>query len=79
MTDITTINDQPAIPPLPHDDAIIGTELAARVCNISQWSMQQLIKTGRGPRAVRLTARKLGIRVRDLKDWIATRSVDEAA
>jgi hypothetical protein len=71
MTDTTTINlpDPPIAPLLPHDDCFIGTALAAKYCDLSQWTMQQLIKSGRGPRAVRLTAKKFGIRVRDLKDW----------
>jgi len=45
--------------------------VAAEVAGISYWSMWHLIKRGEGPPIVQLCGRKRGVRVKDLKNWIA--------
>jgi len=64
---------------LPADECLIGTELAARICDMSAWTLRQRIARGDGPRVVRLSGSKIGIRVRDLKDWIASKETSPAA
>jgi predicted DNA-binding transcriptional regulator AlpA len=50
---------------------VISVPMAAQIADISEWSMYDLIKRGAGPAIVRLCGRKIGIRVKDLKTWIA--------
>jgi predicted DNA-binding transcriptional regulator AlpA len=53
------------------DERVIDIPVAAEVAGISYWSMWHLIKRGEGPPIVQLCGRKRGVRVKDLKNWIA--------
>ena len=64
---------------LPADDSLISTGLAARICDMSAWTLRQCIARGDGPCVVRLSGSKIGIRVRDLKAWIASKEISPAA
>lgn len=69
-----------ALPPLPGDTAdlaglrVISERQAAAVLGLSTATMERLRATGTGPRAVRLTERRLGYRVCDLAAWIEERA-----
>jgi hypothetical protein len=76
---MTKANPHPPITVMPHDDCIIGTKLAAQITDLSEWSLGQAIRAGRGPRTVRLCGRKIGIKVADLKAWIASKETSQAA
>ena len=53
------------------EERVIGISVAAQIADLSEWTLYDLIKRGRGPPTVRLCGRKIGIRVKDLKNWIA--------
>jgi predicted DNA-binding transcriptional regulator AlpA len=55
---------------IPADDHVITKREAAKISGISECTLDRRIKAGDGPRVVRLSARRVGIRVRDLKVWI---------
>ena len=77
---MTKANQVPApITVMPHDDCVIGIKLAAQITDMSEWSMGQLIRAGKGPRTVRLCGRKVGIKVADLKNWIASKAATATA
>ncbi|MGB8632622.1 MAG: hypothetical protein WCD69_25150 [Xanthobacteraceae bacterium] len=64
-----------ATPPLPPDDYVISTAFAAKVAGMSPYTLSVKLRTGKGPPFVRFSAKKFGIRVSDLKAWIASRVV----
>jgi predicted DNA-binding transcriptional regulator AlpA len=53
------------------EERVIGISVAAQIADLSEWTLYDLIKRGAGPPIVRLCGRKIGIRVKDLKNWIA--------
>jgi len=60
--------------PIPADlieERVIGIPVAAQIVDLSEWTLYNLIKKRKGPPTVRLCGRKIGIRVKDLKSWIA--------
>jgi hypothetical protein len=74
MHKIDISEDDIPVTVLPADDCLINTEFAARICDMSAWSLRQRIARSDGPRVVRLAANKISIRVRDLKAWIESRA-----
>ena len=52
------------------DDAVITLNEAAKVSCLSIATLRRRLAKGVGPRIVRLSERRVGIRVRDLKTWI---------
>jgi hypothetical protein len=79
MHKTVTPEDGSLVTVLPADDCLINTELAARICDMSAWSLRQRIARGDGPRVVRLSGSKISIRVRDLKAWIESRATPAAS
>jgi predicted DNA-binding transcriptional regulator AlpA len=61
------------------EERVINIPVAAQISNISPWSMYDLIKRGKGPPVVRLCGRKIGVRIKDLKSWIASGLSPQAA
>jgi predicted DNA-binding transcriptional regulator AlpA len=61
------------------EERVIGIPVAAQIADLSEWSMYDLIKRGKGPPAVRLCGRKIGIRIKDLKAWIESRATSNNA
>jgi predicted DNA-binding transcriptional regulator AlpA len=55
------------------EERVIGVSVAAQIADLSEWTLYDLLKRGEGPPAVRLSRRKIGVRVRDLKAWIESR------
>ena len=53
------------------EERVIGIPVAARIADLHEWTLYHLIKHDKGPPTVRLCGRKIGIRVKDLKNWIA--------
>ena len=52
---------------------ILGTLQAAELCNLSVTHWRRLYRSGAAPNPVKLGSRKLGWRVSDLTEWMATR------
>ena len=62
---------------LPSDIArhrVLDTAEAAAFCRISVPHWRRLYRTGRVPRPIKLSERKLGWRAGDLVDWLESRS-----
>ena len=56
------------------DEHVVTLNEAAHVAGISLCTLRRRLADGSGPRVVRLSERRVGIRVRDLKQWIAERT-----
>jgi hypothetical protein len=46
------------------EERVIGISVAAQIADLSEWTMYDIIKRGKGPPTVRLCGRKIGIRKR---------------
>jgi predicted DNA-binding transcriptional regulator AlpA len=79
--EVTGKKTRPEIPDYLIEERVIGIPVAAQIADLSAWSMYDIIKRGKGPPTVRLNGRKIGIRIKDLKSWIASRltTADEVA
>jgi predicted DNA-binding transcriptional regulator AlpA len=65
-------------PPLPTDlnsDKLISPAQAAELMNISLATLQRRWREGEGPRRIRISARRLGVKLRDLRDYLDARTV----
>jgi predicted DNA-binding transcriptional regulator AlpA len=61
---------------LPSDIArhrVLNTAQSAGFCNISVSHWRRLYRNGRVPPPIQLSTRKLGWRIGDLVDWLASR------
>lgn len=61
------------------DDCVIDYVTAAKIAGISTATLRRLIQLGRGPRALHLSERRRGIRLRDLRHWLEERATGAAA
>jgi predicted DNA-binding transcriptional regulator AlpA len=57
----------------PSDRGVLRFKTACVEAGLSVSTMRRLIKSGRGPRVLRLSERALGIRRSDLDQWLAGR------
>jgi predicted DNA-binding transcriptional regulator AlpA len=55
---------------IPPDDRVLTFDEAADVSNFSVATLRRRIADGAGPRVVRLSTRRVGIRLRDLRAWL---------
>ena len=55
---------------IPIDDRIVSLDETAQAAGISLCTLRRRISDGSGPRTVRLSERRVGVRVRVLKAWI---------
>ncbi|MCC0805954.1 helix-turn-helix domain-containing protein [Methylobacterium sp. W2] len=53
--------------------AVLLFQTACDEARISVSTMRRLMKAGRGPRMIRLSERRIGIRRADLDDWLKSR------
>lgn len=58
---------------------VVSLRTAAALAGISTVTLRRLIASGNGPRVLRLSERRLGIRVSDLRDWLESRAVEPEA
>lgn len=58
----------------PHDNCVIPFKSACVTANLSPTTMRRLVKAGRGPRVVKLSERRIGIRRGDLDAWLSENS-----
>lgn len=57
---------------------VVDEECAALHCGVAAVTMRRHRKAGTGPRYVRLGVRKIGYRLCDLDEWIASKLSDAA-
>ncbi|MEE8630207.1 MULTISPECIES: helix-turn-helix transcriptional regulator [Methylobacterium] len=53
---------------------VVNFNAACEAANLSISTMRRLVKAGRGPRILRLSERRIGIRRDDLDEWINSRT-----
>jgi excisionase family DNA binding protein len=53
--------------------AVLKKREAAKIAGISISTLERLIAAGKGPRVLRMSARRVAIRKTDLDVWLATR------
>jgi predicted DNA-binding transcriptional regulator AlpA len=67
----------PARNPLPDSfdsDRIVSAQTAAKLLGISHSTLRRLWDIDQGPRRIRLSPRRLGVRLRDLQAYLDERS-----
>jgi predicted DNA-binding transcriptional regulator AlpA len=64
---------------IPVDDRVISYPEAAKSAGISECTLRRRINAGTGPRTVRLSARRVGIRVRDFRTWLESNTQEPLA
>lgn len=58
---------------------VVPFQVAARELGLSAATLRRLCSKGDGPRLLRLSMRRLGIRRCDLDAWVASREIDVGA
>jgi predicted DNA-binding transcriptional regulator AlpA len=61
-------------PIIPPEDRVMTIPECAAAANVSLATMRRRIAAGEGPRIVRLSSRRIGVRVSDYRRWLDTRS-----
>ncbi|MEJ5234119.1 MAG: hypothetical protein WHV64_18110 [Geminicoccaceae bacterium] len=61
------------------DVQVIDTVTAAQVAGCSLVTFRRLIARGEGPPVVRISPRRIGVRIGDLRAWLAARTARPAA
>jgi predicted DNA-binding transcriptional regulator AlpA len=64
-------SDPPGVPP---DCAVLPLAAVAKAANISLSTLRREIERGTGPKVTRLSCRRLGVRLVDLRQWLEERS-----
>ena len=59
-------------------DALLNAAQAARFLSLSTIHFRRLARRGAAPRPIRISERRFGWRVRDLKVWLDGRAADVA-
>jgi predicted DNA-binding transcriptional regulator AlpA len=61
------------------DDRIITQEQAAEICDLHQATLKRLRAAGIGPPVIKLSQKRIGYRVRDLRAWLDARTEQTSA
>ncbi|HFA60011.1 MAG TPA: DNA-binding protein [Rhodospirillales bacterium] len=61
------------------DQRVLTLDEVARITGVATVTIRRAIKAGRGPRVVRPSPRRLGVRVCDLVEWLERRASNAAA
>jgi predicted DNA-binding transcriptional regulator AlpA len=64
-----------SIPSTEDNDRVMSLPEFARDCGLSLATVRRRIADGTGPRIVRLSPRRVGVRVRDRRHWLDARTV----
>lgn len=54
---------------------VLSFKTACATASLSTSTMRRLIQTGHGPRLIKLSERRIGIRCCDLENWLTARSL----
>jgi len=55
---------------------VLPLDAACKIANLSRSTMYRLINAGRGPRVLKLSERRVGVRRDDLDTWLVGRERD---
>lgn len=72
MHGMTTGDVRAPVTPQLHP-VVLSFRIACEMANLSVSTMRRLIATGRGPRVIKLSDRRIGIRRADFETWLAAR------
>lgn len=53
--------------------AVLSFRSACETANLSSSTLRRLVKAGRGPRLLKLSDRRIGVRRADLDEWLTSR------
>jgi predicted DNA-binding transcriptional regulator AlpA len=56
-------------------DRLVSPEVAAQLMGLSLATLHRMWAAGEGPRRIRISARRLGVKLRDLRDFLDQRAV----
>jgi predicted DNA-binding transcriptional regulator AlpA len=59
--------------PIPPDCTVLPLAAAAQAAGISLSTLRREMERGTGPKVIRISRRRLGIRVSDLRQWLEKR------
>jgi predicted DNA-binding transcriptional regulator AlpA len=59
------------LPPAEDDDIIDSLPETAKWLGLSYSTLRRILAAGKGPRVVQLSARRLGMRRRNRREWVA--------
>jgi predicted DNA-binding transcriptional regulator AlpA len=59
--------------PVPPDCTVLPLAAVAQAANISLSTLRREIDRGRGPKVTRISCRRIGVRVSDLRQWLDER------
>lgn len=60
--------------PMTNLNAVLNFRAACEASSLSVSTMRRLVRDGRGPRVLKLSDRRIGIRSADLAEWLASRA-----
>ncbi|MGY6282640.1 helix-turn-helix transcriptional regulator [Methylorubrum extorquens] len=60
----------------PQNNNVLPFDTACKIADLSRSTMYRLINAGRGPRVLKLSERRVGVRRDDLDAWLAGRERD---
>jgi len=63
---------------IPFDERVLNEREASKFCGFSTSTLRRRIDGGTGPKILRLSSKRIGFRVRDLKAWL-DEQVEEVA
>lgn len=66
--------EDPSLAKLLADERVISLKDAARIAGLSTPTLRRAIKRGKGPRVVRPSPRRIGVRIGDLRAWLEARA-----
>jgi predicted DNA-binding transcriptional regulator AlpA len=70
------LNRNPPLLPTDFDsDRLVSPEVAAQLMGLSLATLRRMWSEGEGPRRSRISARRLGVKLRDLRDFLDQRAV----
>jgi predicted DNA-binding transcriptional regulator AlpA len=55
----------------PSEDRIISEAQAAEVLGVHISTLRRAVAAGRGPIVIRMSPRRIGYRIRDLRNWLS--------
>jgi predicted DNA-binding transcriptional regulator AlpA len=56
------------------DDAVISKMEASKLINLSTDTLERMQRNGNGPKQVKLSERRVGYRMRDIRTWLNERA-----
>jgi predicted DNA-binding transcriptional regulator AlpA len=69
------MQENPVASIFPPDERVITEREAAAACGIHISTLRRAVAAGKGPAIVRLSERRIGYRIRDLRAWLDTKVV----